>query len=238
MIRDWIIADFTAGLLLVAIVGLLARGRARLSWAFFAYLVAVFLGNRLVTWWPDVFWNYGFYEGRKATYASLTVLAAFEIALLTFSVFPVARRRAIGAMLAVLVGSLAVAEMQLSGTASVWLGSLGLLTSGGQAGRLWLFVIPALVAVYYRVPLHPFHRSVLVGFALYLAGYCCLLGFVEAHSATRPEYLSAHGYLRALDPIAFAASVGVWAWAALRAPRAADDMAPVLRTLQPWAVTQ
>lgn len=236
--RDWLIADLTAVLLLVAIGGLIVRRRAQLSWAFLAYLVAVFIGNRLVTWWPERFWNYGFYEGRKATYASLTILAAFEIALLTFSVFPVAKRRAIFGMLAVLVVSLAAAEMPLTNTTSAWLGSLGLLTSGGQAGRLWLFVIPALVAAYYRVPLHPFHRSILVGFALYLAGYCCLLGFVEAHSATRPQYLASYAALRALDPIAFAASVGVWTWAALRAPRAADDVAPVLRALQPWAVSQ
>jgi hypothetical protein len=233
------IADLTACLLLVAICGLFVRGRARLSWAFLAYLVAVFLGNRLVTWWPDRFWNYYFYQGKEATYASLTVLAAFEIALLTFAMFPVARRRATLAMLAVLVLSLAAADLHLDGAAFAWLRSLGLLTPGGQAGRLWLFVIPALVATYYRVPLHPFHRSVLAGFALYLAGYCCLLGFVEANSGTgRSAYLEAQAYLRALDPIAFAASVGVWTWAALRAPRSADAVAPVLRELQPWAVTQ
>jgi hypothetical protein len=232
------IADLTAILLFVSICGLLVRQRAHLSWAFFAYLIAVLLGNRLVTWWPDRFWNYGFYRGKEATYASLTVLAAFEIALLTFSMFPVARRRALGTMLAALVFSLVAADLQLTGTAFAWMESLGLLTPGGQAGRLWLFVIPTLFAVYYRVPLHPFHRSVLVGFALYLAGYCCLLGFVEMHSATRPAYLAAHSYLRALDPIAFAASVGVWTWAALRAPRRADAVAPVLRVLQPWAVTQ
>lgn len=239
-----LVSDLTVLLLTVTSVGLVLRGRHRLSRAFLAYLMAMVVGNRLVTWWPSTFLNYGFYMGRTATYTALSILAAVEIALLTFSMFPVARRRALLMMALVLVATYGAAfGIDPSSELYPWMHAVGLLSSGGQAGRLWLFVVPVLVAAYHRVPLHPYHRALLVGFALYLGGYSCMLGFMANHVAlagntfTHPAYLAAHAYLRSLEPVAFAATVGVWTWAAWRVPRPAHDVAPAVRALQPWAVT-
>jgi hypothetical protein len=236
-IEHRILANLAAALVAVALVGIAVRGRVHLSRAFVAYLAGVLVCNQLTVWFPGTFWTYGFWRGQEATHASLSILVAFEIALLTFAMFPVARRRVLAAMFGMLLVTLLALNVDASSSAYPWLTTLGLVTPGGQAGRLWLFAIPVLVAAWHRVPLHPFHRAIVLGFGLYLAGYCCLLGFVESSSATRESYLHAHAYLRAIDPIAFAATVGVWAWAAWRAPRPASDVAPAIRALQPWAVS-
>src|SRR4029453_16754283 len=107
----------------------------------------------------------------------------------------------------------------------------------GQGGAVWCFLVVAGVAAWHRVPLHPYHRTLLVSFGLYLSTYTLLLSWVGARAASRPAYLAAWGgqpaagpaflpeggVREAREPLAFAATAGVWAWAAWRAPRRAPS---------------
>ena len=98
-----------------------------------------------------------------------------------------------------------------------------------NAAAAWLFALLMLACLYFRLPLHPFHRGILSGAALHLSVYSALLGIV----GTRGE--SARAYFNALDPPVFAAAVSIWMWAAWR-PDPAPALSPQLAAvLQPWA---
>jgi hypothetical protein len=75
-----------------------------------------------------------------------------------------------------------------------------------QAAAAWTFVALLAVASWYRLPLHPLHRSICLGAAPYLAA-CGKRLDVLAHTSHQPV-------LVALDPDAYAATVGIWATAA------------------------
>jgi hypothetical protein len=83
------------------------------------------------------------------------------------------------------------------------------------------------MAVRYRVPLHPFHRAILLGFGLYLVAYTGALTLLRELGSP-----AAYALFNILDPAAYAASVGVWAWAAWR-PAGAPSLA--VQRLHPWA---
>ena len=81
------------------------------------------------------------------------------------------------------------------------------------------------LAAWHRVPVHPFHRATLVAFGAYLVVYICLLGYVQLNSVSglRADHLAAQAYLRALDPVAFAATVGVVAPSVRHAQRSVSS---------------
>ncbi len=145
----------------------------------------------------------------------------------TFSSFPRARYR-----LAMTLG--AVALTTLLGVAwgsrdAGYLAVLGLLTPRGKAGTLWLFVVVVAFATWHRVPIHPFHRSLLIGFGVYLALYTGLLSLIGLRMEA---WAGAYAFLAALDPLAISATVGLWSYAAWRPVREAP---PIVRALHPWA---
>lgn len=230
-----LVAHLTATLLAVAALGLVVRGRVRLSRCFLVYLLVTIVANRLVILWPDRFYTWRFWTLKETTYTVLQVAVACELGWLIFRVLPRARRRAAAAIAAVLLTTaIAVSVGDVPG--NTYLAMLGFVTPRGQAGALWTFLAVTLVAAWHRVPLHPFHRALLATFALYLGTYTALLSFVGLRAATRADYLVAWSVLEALDPLAYAATAGVWAWAAWRAPRM-EPAGPAVRALQPWATS-
>jgi hypothetical protein len=73
------------------------------------------------------------------------------------------------ALLAVLAGLTAlVLNLQPPSQIDPYEDWLGRLTPICYAGIVWLYVSIFLVAAYFRVPVHPFHRAVILGFVLFL----------------------------------------------------------------------
>jgi len=213
--------------LLVLLGGLLWHRRDRLCRSFFVYALAVFLGDRLIVTWPERFDTARFWLFKEALYWVLKLAVATEIGLLTFARLPRARNA-----LSALVAGLAVAALLVQlvpaaakpGDRMAW---LSVASPRGQASLLVVLLAVVLTAAqYYRAPLHPFHRSLLVGFALYLIAYTAALTLLRELGA--PGYR----YFLALDSTAYNATVGVWTWAAWRR---APELSPGARFLQPWA---
>jgi hypothetical protein len=230
-----LVGNLSLALILMALTGLLTRRRARLCWTFLVYLLAMAVGNQLVFWRPDVFQTHGFWTAKATAYAVLRTLIALEIGLLTFSAMPRARRRAELVLGAVLVIALAVAVQPAVADGYTYLVMLGVVAPRLTATSLWLFAAVLGVAYWHRAPVHPFHRSLLLAFTLYLGAATWLLGVVGLAAASRPAYLAAYAYLEALEPLAFAVTAGFWTWAAWRPePRVALSPA-VAHRLQPWA---
>jgi hypothetical protein len=221
------IANLSAAIVALVIVGLFVQHRARLCWSFLAYCFAVLLGNRLVVLWPETFFRGWFWSLKATVYGVLCAAVAIEIALLTFSQFPRARKR----MLAVVACMTAFGGLGLLLKAiaedGYWT-RLGVLVPSAEIGVLFLFAAVLGFAFYYRVPLHPFHRGLMVGFALYLGVDPAVLALVRQFGP------GAYPYVAALDPALFASTVGIWAWAAWKRPQPVTKHQQIL---QPWAAT-
>lgn len=230
-----LVANLSALLMALTAAGLMLRRRARLCRSFLAYLLIVIAGTLLAVWIPDPFFTQWFWIGKKAVYGVVRSLMALEIVLLTFSGLPRARRRAELLLGLVLAAHLFVAWLPGSAAAYPYLTALGIAAPRGGAASLWLFVAVMVIAAFYRAPVHPFHRKLLLTFTLYLGTETWLLGLVGMAAESRPAYLSAYAYLEALDPLAFAVTAGFWAWAAWRAETAPALSPAVATRLQPWA---
>jgi hypothetical protein len=222
------ISNLVASLLLVTVVGVVVRGRARFCWSFLVYLVAVLLGNRLTTWWPERFYQPGFWALKGITYNALTVLVAVEVGLLTFQRAPGARRRMVVGMAVIAAAAVAVALWPRIWPARPDLALFGVLAPRGDAIALWLFALVFGLAGWHRLPLHPYHRALVLGRTLYLTFGVILLAVLGA----RADSAVAYSYLAALDPLAFATVSAWWAWAAWRPLELERG---VLARLQPWA---
>jgi len=220
------LAHLTDLLLGLVLAGLVVNGRARLCWSFAGYVAAVLICDRLIVWWPESFYTRGFWAMKESLYWLLKLGVAAEIGLLTFAALPRARRILIGLLSLVLLAA-ALAQLapaaERPGDAYAWAGVVG---PRGQAGMVCLLASVVVIAVYYRVPLHPLHRSIVIGLALYLVAYTSVL-------ATLRE-IGARAYLimNVLDPVAYAATVGLWARASWRSE---EEPGRAVRWLRPWA---
>jgi hypothetical protein len=232
--QQQVLADVAAFLAAATLAGLLARRRLSLSWAFASYLGAVLVCNRLCRWWPEQFYTSAFWSTKTALYASLRALLAIELALLTFAALPRVRARALAIMAALLAVTGALSLGRLMGHPDVE--AVGVLGPRLQLAGLWMLAVVPALAARYRIPIHPFHRTILVGLGLYLVVYAGLLAGVGLAAASRPSYLEAYSRLNTVDPLVYIASLGLWAWGAWRSP--APAAVGVVRVLQPWAPTR
>ncbi len=217
-----LVADLVALALATCLVGLIVRGRLRVAPWFATYLVFTLATNRAITWWPDVFFNRSFWYWKNAVSSMLDVAIVLEISAAAFRRWPLARHLVLGAVavagLAAVGGS--ILTLYGSGAQDV---SLAVWASV-QAAATWAFVAVLAVATWYRLPLHPFHRAICLGFALGIGLYGLVIDLV-ARGFYRP-------HLVALGPAVYAATVALWAAAAWRKETAGE---PVVQALYPWA---
>ncbi len=203
-----LVADLVALLLAAALLGIIVTGRLWLCRSFGLYLAVTLLTNRLVSWWPGRFFNLGFFTLKEGLHALLVVVVAAELAVTAFMAFPRAQRVALRGVLAVVaVAALTVAVAPTS-TYVDWMGSV---VPRMVLGAGWSLVVVLLVAYWYRLPLTPWHWMLIVGFVLDFGLYGALLAAIGHYG------LGMYPYLSALNPTAYAASVGLWVFAAWRA---------------------
>jgi len=207
---------------LAVLVGIFARGYARRCLSFVAYLVAVLIGNSLVTLWPSQFQNPSIWVVKQAVYDVLKFIIAVELTYRTVKAFPGAAAMARASSLVVLVLSLAA------------------ITSGKGAGSyqavfewqpritvatIWMFTLTALLVLWYHLPIHAWHRVILLGFAPYLFVFGTLIGLLQRKGW-------AFGHLVAvLDSVAYVGVLCWWAFGAWRPAEALEGEPEVIRQL-------
>jgi hypothetical protein len=202
-----LVADAVALLLLLTLAAVTMTGKARLCHSYVVYLVAALATNRLVTWWPERFFTQGFWRWKELAFAVLVVAVAAELVVVGLAGFARARQRAVASLAALGLGLVYVV-----GTAVVeasdyrdWMGGV---VATARTGTAWSLVILLTVVSWYRLPMRPWHRMIAIGFILHGGVYSILLGAVGRFG------WAAYPYLEALDPTAYAATVGLWAYAA------------------------
>lgn len=219
------LADAAVLLALAALVGLLARGRWRLCRFFTAYLVAVVAVNRLMIWWPARFYSLSFWAVTETLCDGLKLGIAVELGARLFQGLPGARPLLRLALLVVLL-------VTLLGLVSAPVGDLrqvmGVIHPRLLLGTAWLFVAIAGLAYRYRVPMHPLHRAIQLGFVPYLTLLALLLAGLDRFGW---QMRAAASYA---DQIGYCAVMLLWAVSAWRLEPPVPARPVTVRLLQPW----
>lgn len=210
-LADRLLANIALVLLGAALVGALVRRRWPQSRSFTAFLALAVLTNRLVTWWPDTFFNVPFWLTKEVLIASLLLGTVFEIARAALTGVPRGRRRAV-AWLVVLVGQVSIMAVAAVVPIVSFLPqhSAQLQFALGVVGHLelciaWSVAALLLVTYWYRLPLDSYNQQILIGLLLGEGGAAIVLGLTQERVSTT---------LQALYPAMTVASAGVWAYAA------------------------
>ncbi len=201
------VADLVALLLGGALLGLIVSGRIWLCRSFALYLGVTLATNRAVAWWPERFFNRQFWTLKESLQAALVIAVAFELADVALAAFPRARTLVRRGIAAVTVLTLLAVSGGLAGGYHAWVDTL---TARASLGAAWAMLIVVLATAWYRLPLGPWHRTIALGFVLYQGIYAVLLSTLAGTS------WSAFPYVVGLDPAAYAATVGLWAFGAWR----------------------
>lgn len=224
--HELLIANLVRTALILIVVGLFMRKRAHLCWSFLVLLIAGLAGNSLSSFWPDQFQTRSFYIMKSTVYNILKLCVAAELTYRVFHSFPgaLARARLVLAPLMALV---------TIGVISVPIGTdyQDIVTRYNpqvQTGVIWLLSATAVLAVWFNIPLHFFHRAILLGFSSYLITFATLLNVLRSFGFHRMI-----DTINVIDTYAYLALVTWWAFTAWRSGEA-FEIAPIrAQTLAP-----
>ena len=194
----------TANAVLVALLaGLIQRKRYSLSLVFVAYVIAVLASDVLMLSWPRVFYQLWFYIAKQGVINALKLGFVLEIAFRTFRVFPGARRSA-SVVVALILG---LGSVSLLGTSWVLSGHASLGSFEPRVGHavLWTIVATLALARFYNVPVHPFHRNLLLVLGLYQTFF----GGLFSYFSTTPLAIILE-FVNKVGPVAYLLTVSWW----------------------------
>jgi hypothetical protein len=168
MIRaQLLIGYFGTGLLGAVLLGLIVRRHYRRALFFTLYVVSVFVPAVLMRLWPERFFTPEFWQAKEIVIDVLRFAFALELALRTFRSFPTALRTLRLALLFVLIVTLGI-------VVSVTPAHLDYVSFVGQihprilSGSIWLFTAIAALILWYRVPVHPLYKRVILSYVPFL----------------------------------------------------------------------
>ncbi|HXY38350.1 MAG TPA: hypothetical protein VEQ10_01695 [Vicinamibacteria bacterium] len=211
-----LVAHAAKVVLLALLAGILWRGRARLCWSFVLYVVALLVGNAVVSLWPSRFWTPSAWLLKQWIYDALKMAVVAELAWRAFRRFPGAARTGQAIILALLVPStLALAPLGLAHPyAAAWEWQAHVATA------LWLLAAAALIVVWHQTPSAQWwQRAIIMGLAplLVYAGLFALLlpqGWALSRSVAVVEAFVSLGLFI------------FWTWAAWRGETARAGLTP------------
>ena len=196
MIRaQLLIGYFGTGLLGVVLLGLIVRQHYRRALFFTLYVVSVFVPAVLMHLWRERFFTPEFWQAKEIVIGILRFAFALELALRTFRSFPAALRTLRLALLFVLASTFGI-------VVSVTPARLDYVSFVGQIhprllnGSIWLFTAIAALILWYRVPVHPLYKRVILSYVPYLlfssmAGHALgVMGFVRGWAMNAADQLA------------------------------------------------
>lgn len=162
-----VLGHFGTGLLAAVLLGLLARGHFRRAVFFTLYILAVLVPAILVTFWRERFFTPEFWQAKEIVIDILRFAFALELALRTFRSFPAALRTLRLALLTILI---VIFGMVMSATPPRldYVSFVGHIHPRILNGSIWIFTAIAALILWYRVPVHPLHKRVILSLVPYL----------------------------------------------------------------------
>jgi hypothetical protein len=200
---------------ILALAGVVVRRRVGVCRTFVPYLCVVVVTDLLPLLWPEHFYRQWFWFGGQLVIHVLRFAVALELTYRTFRAFPSARATARGVLLVVLLVALVIV---FAGTGDLeppeGAPALGPLISRVQPrvlnGAIWLFSAIAGLILWYRLPVHPLQKAILIGFVPYLLVFTVSLNLIESQG------WDIRAQVNYLHTSAFVAVLSYWAVAAWR----------------------
>jgi hypothetical protein len=218
------------GALLVVTVGLMVRGRWRLSVSFAVYTVLILVRDVLITLWPERFYFQTCWFIFQSVLDILKFGIALEVGWRTFGAFPGAASiaRKTGVVILALTAAAAASLPLASPDSTSFQTAVASFHPRLLDGTIWLMAAILVIAWWFRVPVHRFHAALLTSLAVYLVFFTWLLRLFAWR-----DFETTRLYVNAIDPIVFFLVTCRWVHIAWRAENEADraHMA-TLRTLQ------
>jgi len=187
--------------LLVTFLGLLVRKRFASCWSFTVYLPAVFATGILIAAWPERFYRWDFWLLKEALHSLIKFGIALELVLRTFRAFPGAlatvRRLMLFVLMATYLVILSVPVNRSAPLEDLYVMLTTQVLPRIQNGTIWLFTAIAAVILWYRLPVQPLHKAILIGFVPYLLIVTFALNLLNRYWDLRvaTNYMSASAYL-------------------------------------------
>lgn len=192
---------YTVDLLIVGLItGLVVRRRYSACYSFFVQTIAVLASDLLLVFWPDRFYTKKFWLVKESFLHLLTLAVALELTFRVFRAFPGASWTARRVLIAIL-GLTALLAVQ----ALPWGQSDPTSTLAEQVfprvlnGAVWLFAGIAALILWYRLPVDPLHKAILIGSIPYLMLFTVVLNWLHTFGweqlAEKLSYLESSAYL-------------------------------------------
>jgi hypothetical protein len=202
-------------LTLTLLAGLGARGRFRLCWTFGPYLATAAIADLLMTVWPDQFHTQLFWLGQALVIDGLRFALALELSYRTVRAFPTALSTVRGVLLGVLLLTLwmvfsAIGDLASPEGTPILEPLISRVEPLVLSGSIWLLTGIALVILWYRLPVHPLHKAILVGLVPYLLLFTVSLNMIEGWGWEASELMNLFAGL------VWLAVLGFWAMVAWR----------------------
>ena len=194
-------------LLLLTLAGLVVRGRWRQWYAFALYLPVIAAFSAAFVFLPEL-WTPEVWYVQANVLNALRFAVALELAARTFRAFPGARSTLRPVMLLVLIVTFGML-VAFPWSAVEYQSFLEELQPRLLNGTVWLFTAIAALILWYRLPVAPLHKSVLLAYVPYLLFELLFLRVFVARSWQVP----ALGYL---NQAAYLLLVAFWARVAWR----------------------
>jgi hypothetical protein len=194
-------------LLSACLTGLFARRRQGLCVSFTLYLGAVLLSDTLALVGPR-FRLWDFWLLKETVHHLLKFGIALELTLRTFRAFPAARKTAAGLVLGVLV----LTWLSVSPPAPqelAWKDLALRIQPYVLAGTVWLFMAISTLILWYRLPVAPLHKALLLGFVPWLLIFTVAMNLLKA--AAGGDVREYAGYFK---NVAYQALLLYWAYVA------------------------
>jgi hypothetical protein len=203
-------------LLALALAGIIARRRYRV-WLFLALFLTVTLASTVMMLaWPERFYTSVFWQAKETALNLMRFAMALELAWRTFRAFPGALATVRWALLFVLAVTF-LAVVAVSGSGTNYQSFLAELHPRVLNGSIWLFTAIAALILWYRLPVDPFHKSVLLSYVPYLLVFTVTMNVLGSLGRVGWERGTPAMYL---NQIAYLALMVHWAWAAWRRAQA------------------
>jgi hypothetical protein len=192
-------------LLSACLAGLFVRRRQGLCVSFTLYLGAVLLSDTLVLLWTK-FYSWDFWLLKETVHSLLKFAIALELTLRTFRAFPAARRTAAGLLLGVLlltwlsVAFAPAAPTKVPGPPDFAKELAWKIQPYVLAGTVWLFIAISVLILWYRLPVVPLHKALLLGFVPWLLIFNVAMNLLSggkggiANYVKNPVYLALIAY--------------------------------------------
>jgi hypothetical protein len=200
------IACAASALLLLTLAGLFARGRWATCYSFTVYLAAVLGPEAVFAAWPARFYTHELWTVKELVHSILKFAIVLEVAFRVLRAFPGARATAgkvILGMAGLVYAVVANVPPRPGEPAPELLPRV-------LSGTIWLFVAVAAIVVWYRLPVDPLHKAILVGFVPYLLVYSAGMAAIETFGW---DVASQFSYVYT---VAYVALTGYWAVVAWR----------------------